>query len=41
MYVFVSNNLYGKLISSLELQIAFDERFRVTSEPLLLLFKNF
>ena len=30
-YVSVDNNLRGKLVSSLELPITFDERFKVTS----------
>ena len=34
----VNNNLYGKLVSSLELPITFDERFNVTS---VLLFPRF
>ena len=33
--VSVNNNLCGKLVSSLELPIKFDERFKVTSVPLL------
>ena len=31
--VLVNNNLCGKLVSSLELPIKFDERFKVTSVP--------
>ena len=34
--VWVNNNLCGKLVSSLELSIKFDERFKVTSVPFLL-----
>ena len=32
-YVLVNNKLCGKLVSSLESPIAFDERFKVTSVP--------
>ena len=32
-YVLVNNNLYGKLVSSLELPIIFDESLNVASEP--------
>ena len=32
-FVLVNNNLCGKLVSSLELPIRFDERFKVTSVP--------
>ena len=31
--VLVNNNLWGKLVSSLDSQTAFEERFRVTSVP--------
>ena len=34
--VSVNNNLCGKLVSSLELPIKFDERFKVTSVPFLI-----
>ena len=34
--VLINNNLRGKFISSLELPITFDERFRVTSLPLFI-----
>ena len=34
--VSVNNNLCGKLVSSLEFPIKFDERFKVTSIPFLL-----
>ena len=34
--VLVNNNLCGKLVSSLEFRIKFDERFKVTSVPLLI-----
>ena len=33
--VSVNNNLYGKLVSSLEFLIKFDERFKVTPIPFL------
>ena len=32
-YVLVNNNLFGKLVSSLEFPIKFDERIKVTSVP--------
>ena len=32
-WVLVNNNLWVKLVSSLELPITFDERFKVTSVP--------
>ena len=35
--VLVNNNLCGKLYSSLELPIIFDERFKVTSVPFFIL----
>ena len=34
-WILVNNNLCGKLVSSLELLIKFDERFKVTSVPFL------
>ena len=34
-YVLVNNNLCVKLVLSLELPIKFDERFKVTSVPLI------
>ena len=34
--VLVNNNSCGKLVSSLELPIKFDKRFKVTSAPFLL-----
>ena len=36
MRVSVDNNLCGKLVSSLELSITFDERFEVTSVPIFI-----
>ena len=32
-FVFVNNNLWGKLVSSPELRATFDERFKVTAAP--------
>ena len=34
--VLVNNNLCGKLVSSLEFPVKFDERFQVTSVPFLI-----
>ena len=33
IFVLLNNNLCGKLYSSLELPVTFDERFKVTSVP--------